>query len=44
MSKYNIAIIGPKDVILGYKALGVTPFVAEDGAAGQRIVVGIRIE
>ncbi len=32
MAKYNIAIIGPKDVILGYKALGVTPFVAEDGS------------
>jgi V/A-type H+-transporting ATPase subunit F len=31
MTTYNIAIIGPKDIILGYKALGVTPFVANEG-------------
>jgi vacuolar-type H+-ATPase subunit F/Vma7 len=28
---YNVAIIGPKDIISGFKALGVIPFGAENG-------------
>ena len=28
---YKIAIIGPKDIISGFKALGVVPFDAETG-------------
>lgn len=42
MATYNIAIIGPKDVILGYKALGVTPFAAEDGEAALKALQEIK--
>lgn len=31
MSSYRIAIIGPKDVVSGFRALGVTVFPATDG-------------
>ena len=31
MSSYKAAIIGPKSIISGFKALGVTPFDAETG-------------
>lgn len=38
MSTYTIAIIGPKDIISGFKALGVTPFNAEDGETALSIL------
>jgi vacuolar-type H+-ATPase subunit F/Vma7 len=35
---YKIAIIGPKDIISGFKALGVIPFDAEGGERALEIL------
>ena len=35
---YKIAIVGPKGVVAGFKALGVTPFDAENGADALAIL------
>lgn len=35
---YNVAIIGPKDIISGFKALGVIPFDAQDGDTALTIL------
>ncbi len=42
MTTYNVAIIGPKDVILGYKALGVTPFVSNNGSEALDVLQKIK--
>jgi V/A-type H+-transporting ATPase subunit F len=42
MTAYNIAIIGPKAVISGFKALGVTPFDAEDGETALEVLKTIK--
>lgn len=42
MSTYNTAIIGPKTVISGFKALGVTPFDAENGEEAALILTRIK--
>jgi V/A-type H+-transporting ATPase subunit F len=42
MKDYQIAIIGPRDVILGFQALGVTPFPASTGDEALEILQGIR--
>lgn len=39
---YNVAIIGPKDIISGFKALGVTPFTANDGDEALAILKNIK--
>lgn len=39
---YKTAIIGPKDVISGFKALGVVPFNAEDGEGALEIIKNIK--
>lgn len=41
---YKTAIIGPKDVISGFKALGVVPFNAEDGEQALEIIKNIKKE
>jgi V/A-type H+-transporting ATPase subunit F len=42
MSKHNIAIIGPKPVISGFKALGVTPFNANSGEEALTVLQNIK--
>lgn len=42
MTAYNIAIIGPKSVISGFKALDVTPFDAEDGDTALELLRTIK--
>ena len=42
MSTYNVAIIGPKDIISGFKALGVTPFDAKNGEIALEILKKIK--
>ncbi len=42
MPSYKTAIIGPKDVISGFKALGVVPFNAEDGEEALEIIKNIK--
>ncbi|OIO32922.1 MAG: V-type ATP synthase subunit F [Candidatus Yonathbacteria bacterium CG_4_10_14_3_um_filter_47_65] len=39
---YKIAIIGPKEVIFGFKALGVVPFDAENGETALHVLQEIR--
>jgi V/A-type H+-transporting ATPase subunit F len=41
---YKTAIIGPKDVISGFKALGVVPFNAEDGEQALEVIKNIKKE
>jgi len=41
-ASYNIAIIGPKAIISGFKALGVTPFNAEEGVQALEILKKIK--
>lgn len=40
--KHNIAIIGPKQLIGGFKALGVHAFVAEDGDTAMETIKALR--
>ena len=42
MTSYNIAIIGPKAVISGFKALGVTPFDADNPEQALEILKTIK--
>ena len=42
MPNYKTAIIGPKDVISGFKALGVVPFSAENGEGVLEIIKNIK--
>ena len=38
MTAYKIAIVGPKQVVTGFKALGVTPFDAETSEEALEIL------
>ena len=40
--EYKTAIIGPKNVISGFKALGVTAFDAKDGESALEIIKKIK--
>jgi len=40
--KYKTAIIGPKDIISGFKALGVVPFDVKDGGEALEIIKSIK--
>jgi len=40
--KYKIAIIGPKDVISGFKALGVVSFDVKDGEGALSVMKSIK--
>jgi len=42
--EYKTAIVGPKNVISGFKALGVIPFDAEDGETALDILKKIKKE
>lgn len=42
MSRYKVAIVGPKQVISGFKALGVTSFSAENSEEALRVLVRLK--
>ena len=42
MSSYKVAIVGPKQVISGFKALGVTPFDASSSEEALEILFKLK--
>lgn len=41
---YNIAIVGPKEAIIGFKAVGLTPFFCNETQAGIELLQKIKKE